>query len=467
MESLDTLYSNFMNVYKSGIEKINRRIINQLTTKSQDAKISVEIQGSFLTKTEFEGRTACLKVSFESLYIIFESLNNSISLIELYYKAITHEFLHSLLCNFNGRSMREFMFVSLGYRDKSSFFVSEPINSMFKIERFLFVKRDNHCEFFDKNIYHLACDLCINESLDMPGTFARAKNFGLPSKLNQITYYAILMYCKYGLDEKNENFPYFDHIRIKFIAEHYIKAVETLLENHQSIDGYCNSNPLDKCNSVEISDNTEKINRILKDGSNGQSKMSLNVERLKNSKVGVWKDFNTIFDSIKFDERWTKLSLVGHEASWIKFNNRKEDNSLIYPGKMETKNGFTQKFSNSSVIFVDISGSMSSFRDPLYTFVYLCLNNFNIRVALYNSTLLKTLERKDFKDTSMDDTFAIGGGTDIINSYKQYIEQYGPIRNIYILTDGIDDGLSYMCKELEAKVFAIYPNGIKRKDYGN
>ena len=349
-------------------------------------------------------------------------------------------------------------------------------------------------------IFNIACDLYINEALNAPNPLLRAKNFKLPRKLTDFEYYSLIMILLNYKDEDNGEkydnicskaaWGYEDNNVIKFIYNHY-KVSKSLLENYIkyikeknnkdiiiaekevidsdniNFDSMCSYDRLTKYNCSEIL--SKELNKLSK--STLAEKSHDLIEIMNVSKSGIWKDFKLAINSIKKNENDKKLSLNKYTQDWTKFNNRKidkysESSNLIYPGRKSTKNKNGNIFSqeNNAILFIDISGSMSSVIEPLYTFCYIVLKQLDLKIVLYDTKICKIIN--GFKNLDFDnDNFFLGGGTNTENSVNEYIEKYGKFKNLYVVSDCYDNTLNNLEIKFgkNCKIFELKKNSLKER----
>lgn len=467
LEELDKDLNDFKEIYRLRIneftKKINRQFSLIVPGNIANCKTNIEIKNKGTSVSiqqdynfeDFSPETCFnLIIGFNEIKLMCETHN--IDIFDSFCKLVSHEYMHVLLNHLDSYFQRETILFAKGelkndydYK-KNSYYI--PSNK--GIKRNIKDVTDEEVSKFSR-LLNYACDFQINVLLNIREPFMNPKDFDLPEDLEAKEYLSILYHLLE--DEYNNDFKESDSGN--FISEYFGRCrnniKEKLDKDLKEFDSYFN----DIENSISSSQFGNKYSRgnIVKDGifSNkrkeikenyikqlridkviSQGNISNYITKLNSSEFVIWKCFKNILRDIKKSESEYKLSLVDKKDDWCKFNNRK-DSTLLYPGKIYVSGNIERKIDHSSVMFVDISGSMSMYIEPLFTLCYILLKSLNIKIVFYDTNIITIYDNRN--DKIKIDRF-IGGGTNFGNSYKEYIEKYKfkKPNKIYILTDGYD-----------------------------
>lgn len=177
-------------------------------------------------------------------------------------------------------------------------------------------------------------------------------------------------------------------------------------------------------------------------------------------KVNLNDSLKGIIREIQKSEANMSSVLYGYEDSYTRINNRRKQNgTLILPGRRRVKHsGYNTKFSESPVVFIDVSGSTHNIIDQLSALANV-MNDCGITVLTYNSRLVKVYEGGIPQNIRLESM----GGTDIFEAVNDYIEQGGKLsRNrVYVISDG-QDQYDKLIKEFTSKIWVVgYTGKIK------
>ena len=477
----------FKNIYGTRIEQYTKEINSQFRKITYGdftrTNITLKDSGTKITLSQETEKIDGLNrtVNKYSLTVGFDEINNlhesrpDMDLFECFMKIVTHKYMHVLCKHLDVDYLASVFSFAVGFEEnswwsredkfKTPYFVYDPILS----EKTRGKDKFNPKDFkINKTAFNIAADFEINSILGIRYPFLHPSDYGLPEGLNLEEYYSIL----YQLFKDNENINMFnleDSHQSDYLQKFYSKSKEKLenlilnlaaqelchLDNIESLEAFGGSFPEFRPIIDELKKNEKDKGKFSKLPGN----ITGMLEKLNYKEVGIWKEFRKVLNYIKKKEKDMKLSFVDKYDNWCKFNNRKDGN-LLYPGKSEREGALERKIGPHSVMFVDISGSMSEVIDPLYTLCYFLVKKMDITLVFYD-TEIKYIFNKS--DNFVLEPF-IGGGTDFGSAYKQYLETNKKIQNIYVLTDGYD----YSLKDYpEAKIWIVKSNSIVDYKGGN
>lgn len=480
----------FEELYGPAIQNFTKKITRQFRSIAKQSNVNIiivdkntriECKKKLIKDKNLSHKTYKFTYTLYIGYLEISTLhenNPDIDIFDCFMKIVTHEYLHVLLRH-----------VDISFLDKvfefshGIFYTSEDLRSPF------FVHRENNSytehvieyKFVDPVLMNIAGDFQINSILNIRNPFLHPSDFGIAANLTCLDYYSLLYHLFVNDPDLNIiDFPlkgvqHSDYLRnfyypicyekLKEVIL-YLKSQQANLSENQTGENNSNNGNNDNNNGINVFggdvlgqlDNINlpenKINfmfDIKKDidylannklkefyYQNLPGKLPSNITRLMAAKTGIWKEFREILNFIKKKETDMKLSLINRVDDWHKFNNRRSSD-LLYPGKTDVDKGkFLQKFAPSSVMFVDISASMSDVVEPLFTLCNLCLKKLNITLVFYDTEIKRVFHSKD---TFEIEPF-IAGGTHLYGAYNQYLKEYGSVNNVYVITDGFDLTLS-------------------------
>lgn len=493
-------FKTFCNVYKNKIEqeiKLAEKQFNYIVNNDYKAVVNLEESGGTFICLNRKNYTLMIQIEFDDVYDLYKLNEDKIDIFEAFHMLITHEYMHYLLQHLDPEFKKGLTKNSLGLDYNYINLVDGKFIKDFFLRNPLFVLADSDTKKFytkypvklleynyDHKLANIAEDLYINELLNIPYPGLRPSQFNLPDNLECYEYYMILMYIKYTSSKfkNSETGKYFNNefrFKIPWIIEY--------LENNLGVDinkilKLINSNEfngefivVELNGEIKTSEDINDFREVYRDKKEQISntiqrklkevqketlpgRLSRMIEKMNCAKGGIWKDFKTCLNSIKKNEKEMRLSYMKYTDDWTKFNNRK-DGSMIYPGRRQTSGGFITKMSYSSIIFVDISGSMEELMQPLYTFVYLALTDMDIKVVLYDTKIQKIYDGKN-NLKEFCDTFGFAGGTDVHSAYLEYCKKFNKPHNVYVITDGFDNSLESI-RNINGRIWVMDNNSLK------
>lgn len=430
IESFIDLYRERINQYS---KQINKQFKSIVEFKKCTTKIVMMESG---TKIDFNEKLneITLFIGYSEVFLMCET--HQLDIFDAFYKVVTHEYMHVLFGHFDYSELDSIISFVRGESSYPYDFEESPL--------FIPSGKNKISHKLDGKILNIAGDFEINYNLNIHSPFLRAQDFGLPEGLNTMSYYAIIYHV---LNSSN------------YILYYYSNSKERIKKEYDSSDNcdvvYSN------CKNFEFDyyARREKVNEFKRENrfSNLQSKVGTYFEKFNISKTGIWAEFKEISNQIINNEQSMKLSLVDKQENWMKYNNRKEGMGFLYPGKSEKLGAFERKFAKSSVLFVDISGSMYRYIEPLFTFCYYILSKINITLVFYNTDIAYIFDKAD--NIKLEPF--IGGGTDFGESYKKYCSSHSNPNNIYILTDAEDSSLNKFKRMKNCKIWKFSDSRIE------
>ena len=454
LEDFYLVYKNDLERYIKGIKRQFRKIA--LDTGAKD--IDVIVSDNPTSVCYIEGKHELkLYINFNDICDTYAINNGTSSLFDIFCIYCTHEYMHVLMGHLTKKEINKFNSVACG-EDLLKYSYSYNI---------LYIQREEcNPSYDDQALMNIACDLEINELINAPKPLLRPGNYRLPTGLTAIDYYMILSYCKYfgteGFQDKRVGYMYeyfskFSDVGQLIEFSNNLDTPDMIYDMNHEDSGFGNNESIidETCAFNTFEEMKEKCRY-----DNLPGKLNNFIDKLNLSQTGIWKEFKDILNIIKKRETNMKLSYVGYTPDWCKFNNRKASTGLIYPGRTEVEGGFISKFAPKSTIFIDVSGSMSEYLEPLYTFAYLAMSQMDVIIALYDTEVIKVFNGKKELEILQND-FAFGGGTSLLDSINDYIQKYEDPKHVYAITDGYDYTISKVKEKFDSMIWKISGNTIK------
>lgn len=486
IEDLTQSIEDFNRIYKNKIEIFTKKIFRQFRSLVKGDNLSIEVVpfGTSITIEEYGGVNnnnddynsedknniinVTLKIGYHEMILAMK--NTELDIFEIFCKLVTHEYLHVLCGHFDKNITDEI--VRFVHRGNIKGYYENNINGL----RRAFIVEDTKSYKINKDLSHeilnVAGDFEINNLINFPGDpFLRAKDFNLPEGLSTLEYYAILYYTLISFPKDEIKFGNFSSTgEQNFIANYFIaarsKIKELFINEFINSDDSCENNPIIDRNIFEPLKykyfNEEKMEKERKDSSFGkdfQGNLPDYAHKMSFSQSGIWKEFNDIINDISASSEM-KLSFVDRYDSWTKFNNRKSGvGDLLYPGKREKMGSIERKIDFSYVLFVDVSGSMSSVIDPLFTFCYYALERLNITLVFYDTSIVHIYN----KGSEIKLEAFVAGGTDAYAAVREYEEKFKKPTKVFILSDCEDNTLINIKRNYDCKIWCV--NGVHIKPF--
>lgn len=372
------------------------------------------INGNFVDYRE----NICLVIGYEELMYMYK--NSKENMFDSFNKLVTHEFLHVLFGDLTKKKLNiayNYANGSLKEKVTDEYYIHNP-DKKFDNEGYLKI---------DNEMYNVAADFVINRELDICSPFLRAEDFDLDPDLNVFQYYSILVN-----DNETREFVSTKINPLAFVNED-ISGKDPKLSTSNI--------PISNEKMIQVSDEDLLDDLFLGKGRGfGPSSIDFVVKSLKKKKSVFFDYTRKIINEIKVDIFNNQDSPVDQEESWFKYNNRKEESSIVSPGKIYVESPISKYtiYKTIPVIFVDCSGSMLDILKELFYFLYNLLTYVNCTIVFYDEKILKVI--KSANTLNFDASMFIGGGTsvkDVIEEYKRDYNEH--INNVYIFTDGFDD----------------------------
>ena len=363
-----TELQSFQQLYGQEIQKFISKIYGQLRSICSNVKYEILLQerGSSIS---FDNGVVTLNIGFESIMELFNS--SSLSILECFFKIVTHEYLHWLLGHLSDEITKQQMilvtcqggFRKLFHKGGSCLFHNDGSFD------------SDHCV---RKIQNIAGDFEINRLINIDSPFLRAKNFGLPDSLYTAEYYSIIYHVLNSLPVGVIDDDDFKSSGVtNYISEQFIGSRDALLKLYLSDDGM-NGNDVKSIDSCAIN-NVNKVQKLRNKAEfeNLQGNIGDFLIKMNTANTGVWKEFNDILNSMLVDPT-VRLSFVDKKDTWTKFNNRKDGDGMLHPGRMDKFGTINRKMAMHHVIFVDISASMTDMVNVIFAFCYYAIERMNI-----------------------------------------------------------------------------------------
>lgn len=510
--SLKEQIKQFKDVYGFNIEEYVKGIRKQLQTlyiqqesfstnstkifsKSQikikkTANVDIVDTGTKIYLIKFQDSIdLVMKIGFEDILMVSEG--NQCDLFEAFCKLCTHEYMHLLSGHLDLDTLkRAHSFATLN---------KNRIASNSWSSRSLFIP-DSYIDFclYDpdlgmKNLFenpimfNIACDMYINNIINMKSPSLRASDFGLPEGLNEFHYYGIIYHLLNSYPAgtvKGEKF--ISTGRQNYIAIHYMPAREKILQlwlscieqaggSFELNDQYINTTKNDK--NIQFSNDIDQNGQNLSNDcfKNLENKCYEEIQKqkydnlrgniheyatkMKTAQTGIWSDFNKVLKELERKSQKQKMSYIDRVDDWCKFNTRKDGYGLLYPGKNKISGTIERKIGDSYVIFIDISGSMGNVLEPLFTFCYYALKKCNCTIVFYDTQIITECTKADLLKLEP----MIAGGTCVYNALKEYEKKHKTnCKAITILSDCEDDYTQVLKEYNDVSIWKIDDNKIKK-----
>lgn len=444
---------DFLNVYGMDISEhaklVNKQFRNIIFygTKRQDGKnwavqkknrviIKVVDTGTRVQLDEFTDEVIfTLFIGFNDILAVAEGSNMEI--FDAFCKLITHEYMHFLLGHLNIEKIKEtHNFVKKPF-DFTYIYFSTDENEQYNI---IFSDPDESGTNLsaDRVMYNIACDMRINNIINMQEPSLRATYFGLPEGLNEKCYYAIIFHLLNSYpDGEIVSKTFRSTGRQSYIADHYMHLRDIIRKQWEANQEGWSYDIAEEAGNTKYEVNYDALIKALDEAkfNNLQGNLPAYATKIKIAKTGIWKDFYTILRELEKKSQKRKLSFVDKTTDWCKYNNRKEGLGLLYPGKYEIDGAVERKIKLASVIFVDISGSISEVIEPLFTFCYFALKNCNCEIVFYDTQIQAVFD----KANALHLEPFVCGGTNALNALVEWEQKNGKkLSNIIILSDCYD-----------------------------
>lgn len=277
----------------------------------------------------------------------------------------------------------------------------------------------------DPKILNLAGDIVINHLLDLRYPAIRANDF----------------YYEEGLS-----------------TQEYINLLENDMKMNNS-NSYkiqkvlSNSNEILHIEDDSASYNPEDVNGVNEQslfGIKGGQKFSKD-QYVKNEIPG----FNNFKSILANSEGILRLSPSSYHQSYRKMN-RRHNGDVILPGKISQSGHYENKFQDTAVLFVDVSGSMTPYQYRFAQTVSQLEKETGVMVVAYNHELIGEID-------STKEFFKATGGTNFQRAIGEFeLLTNKKLKRFYVFTDGEDVTLQYAKREYpEMRVFKFGGKNIE------
>ena len=473
---------NFLNVYGFDIQDHIRYVQKQFrniyvykkeknngwkSRKHNSVNVKIVESGTQVRFEEFhEEAVFTLFIGYADVVNVAKELE--MDLFDAFCKLVSHEYLHFLLDHLT-EDFAKFM----------HYFVRKSTNPRYYWNHTddrdpIFTCKDETPgnDNYDPIMANMAEDMYINWMIDMKGYGLRAKEFGLPEGLTEVHYYSIIYHLLNSYPAGEVKTQWFQSKGLDtYLSEHYMPFRELVLKQYlfccaregavskemlkahgfEVIEAQGGQNSMDiesQIGKVNYeSDNEareeEKRNNAI---NRAQGNVPAGAQKMHAAKSGIWKSFYDLLRELERDHQKQKLSKVDKVQNWTKFNNRKDGYGMMYPGKSEVRGAMERKIMDSTVLFVDVSGSMAEVIEPLFTFCYLALQKCELDLVFYDTEIKAIFSNENVLKLEP----FVCGGTDCYAAVKQYEAQKRRPTKVYVLSDCYDSTLHAL-----------------RQDYGN
>ena len=285
----------------------------------------------------------------------------------------------------------------------------------------------------DEKLWHLACDLEVNELLDLKYPFKRPADYGFPGFLKADLYYELL---------KN----YYDKSDTDDTAEY-------------SEDGY-SSVYYDRAKYyADLPDFSEAYDDIKSDSEVSFYDVAVATKKAKESVKSVLYPVRGMEELVRYVTNYADKPSVkpyDKEYDWLKFNNRRTPLKgsgqflVLRPGPVKKEGGYDKDHGKKSVVFIDTSISTKPYSNQLTAVAKELQAKCGVTVVEYSTVVKRVYEPYD-EILAFDS----GGGTSIKHAVEIYESQYSDeIEHLFVVSDGEDD-YSEVLEKYKAKVFVV------------
>lgn len=228
------------------------------------------------------------------------------------------------------------------------------------------------------------------------------------------------------------------------------------------------------CTDQNVKKNTLKLCNSGLDNNISNNFIDNYIERneVKNNKI---KENKKLIDSIEKDiikyQEQMKIQKTEKKSSYSKYSWKNDKcngrGNIIFPGKKRVTGGASKRFKETPVVFFDFSGSTYEINSILN----IITQNFHDKgyiTVIYSGNLKNII----YPDTITYFDFPSSGGTDSFKAVNDFFQlskdkgyEYKNIerRNIYIVTDGVEDYSGLFLKYPNTKIYQIKDKFVRNK----
>lgn len=365
-----------------------------------------------------------LYISYGDVLSVYE--NSDMDLFESFCKLVTHEYMHFLMKHLDpemGPNMHDF---ALGKPRSLHKHIGTQMLLMFMVTP---GKADTMNKSFDPAMGNIAYDFAVNNAIDMRYPAIRASDFGLPEGLPEVAYYSIVYHLMNSYPKERLSNSFFTSEGVNnFLSDHYKPCREKIREIYEDLTG----GQGDVNETLAYKPHWGALHDIMEQSklSSLQGNIPAMANKMQIAKTGIWKSMHDLLAELTRQRQHYKLSLVEKRDNWCKFNNRK-DGTFLYPGKQEIRGAVERKIDQHPVLFVDVSGSMQSVIEPLFTFCWFALSKLQMEVVFYDTEIKAIFN----SENALKLEAFVCGGTNCKSAVYQYEKAFKRPSSLTILSD--------------------------------